>query len=71
MNPGKLANILADAKRLQERGPGSMYPEDEARHMAGEVLALLIETLEVLGCAEVRDVMRLARPVGHGDEGRK
>lgn len=44
----KLARVLADARRLRERGPGSMYPEDEARHMADGVLNLLIELLEIL-----------------------
>ena len=37
--------ILLDARQLRDRGPGSLYPEDEARHMAESVLALLIETL--------------------------
>jgi hypothetical protein len=45
---GRLLKALADARRLKERGPGSMYSEDEARHMAEGVLELLIETLAAL-----------------------
>lgn len=47
-NAERFAKILANAQRLRERGPQSMYAEDEARHMADSVLDLLIETLEVL-----------------------
>jgi hypothetical protein len=49
----KLRQVLTDARRLRERGPQSMYPEDEARHMADSVLGLLVETLEAL-TSEVR-----------------
>lgn len=44
----RLEDILADARRLKERGPGSMYPEDEARHLAESTLDLLIEALEAM-----------------------
>jgi len=40
--------ILAEARRLRERGPMAQYPEDEARFLAEATLELLIELLEVL-----------------------